>query len=212
MAKRRTEVGREQDLSGFTRILQNFLDATPGALGAVLVDDYGLAVDYAGGLEAFDVKVAGAHMQLELRKAGSELPEGWGPVQQVIVRAARRSYVARTLQEGYVLVVVMCRGAGYGISERAVAQVEFDLRAEGGWTPPKGVERWVHARVEPLSDDRRRPRRVLLDGKWHDLQVIGSVVGLARGERGYRVRLDTGAEFTLVRERLGRWYTDTQLQ
>jgi len=212
MAKGRRQADRDQDWSTFTRILQNFLEATPGALGAVLVDDYGEAVDFAGPLDAFDVKVAGAHMQLELRKAGDGIPESWGPVQQVVVRASRRSYVARTLQEGYVLVVVMCRGAGYGISERAVAQVEFDLRAEGGWTPPKGVERWVHARVEPLSDDRRRPRRVQLDGAWHDLQVIGSVVGLARGERGYRVRLDTGVEFTLVRERLGRWYTDTQLQ
>lgn len=212
MTRRRKDGLRDQDMSTFARILQNFLEATPGALGAVLVDDYGEAVDYAGALDPFDVKVAGAHMQLELRKASQDLPEAWGPVRQVIIRAARRSYVARTLQEGYVLVVVMCRAAGYGISERAYAQVEFDLRAEGGWTPPKGVERWVHARVESVELDRRRPLRVQLEGKWHDVQVIGSVVGLARGERGYRVRLATGAEFTLVRERLGRWYTDTVLQ
>ena len=47
---------------------------------------------------------------------------------------------------------------------------------------------------------------------WHEVQVIGRVAGLLRGERGYRVRTEDGAEMTLVRERLGRWYADTVLE
>ena len=62
---------------------------------------------------------------------------------------------------------------------------------------------------KPSPADRRRPRRVFLGGTWEDLEVMGAVVGLGRGERGYRVRTSSGEELTLVRERLGRWYADT---
>jgi hypothetical protein len=212
MTRRRQPSIREQDWSTFARILQNLIEATPGALGAVLVDGLGESVDYAGNLETFDVKVAGAHMQLEFRRVVEELKGALGVVRQVTVRARSRSYVARELPDGYLLVVVLGRCAGFGISPRAIAQAEFDLRAEGGWQPPRGQERWVHARVQACTRDRRRPERVYLGEQWHNVQVIGSVVGLQKGERGYRVRTDDGAEMTLVRERLGRWYADIVLE
>ena len=40
---------------------------------------------------------------------------------------------------------------------------------------------------------------------------MGAVVGLAPRERGFRVRLQSGAEMMLVRERLGRWFADEHL-
>jgi hypothetical protein len=212
MPRKRKPAIREQDWSTFSQILKNLIDATPGALGAALVDSLGEAVDYAGTLEAFDVKVAGAHLQLEFRKAEEALGNAFGRVRQITIRARNRSYVARDLMEGYMVVVVMGRCAGFGISHRAIAQAEFELHAEGGWPAPKGQERWVHARVEASAKDRRRPSRVYLFDAWHDVQVIGSVVGLARGERGYRVRTESGAEMTLVRERLGKWFADTVLE
>jgi hypothetical protein len=36
-------------------------------------------------------------------------------------------------------------------------------------------------------------------------------MGLRAGERGFRVRLDSGAEVTLVREPSGCWYADAAL-
>ncbi|MBI5538047.1 MAG: hypothetical protein HY898_35325 [Deltaproteobacteria bacterium] len=212
MTKRRTVKTRDQDWSTFAQILQNLIEATPGALGAVLVDCLGEAVDYAGVIEAFDIKVAGAHIQLEFRKANEGLAAAFGPVRQLTVRASSRSYVARDLADGYMVVVVMGRCAGFGISPRAIAQAEWDLRTEAGWAIPAGEERWVHARVEANPADRRRPKRVYLEDAWHEVQVIGSLVGLGRGERGYRVRTDSGAEITLVRERLGKWFADTVLE
>jgi hypothetical protein len=212
MRRTRKAAHRDQDASSFARILQNLIDATPGALGAVFVDGTGESVDYAGSLDAFDVRVAGAHMQLEFRKAREGLPVSFGELQQITVRARHRSYVIRQLPEGYMVIMVMGRCAGFGVSPRAIAQAEFDLRAEGGWQPPKGEERWVHARVQATDYDRRRPGRVFLGDSWHDVQVIGRVAGLMRGERGYRVRTEDGAEMTLVRERLGRWYADIVLE
>ena len=212
MARRATrpQPKRDQDWSPFARILQNLVDATPGALGAALVDNDGEAVDYAGVLDAFDVKIAAAHLQLELRTAAETISNWSGPVRQLVVRATKRSFAIRVLDDGYHLVVVMGRCAGFGISPRAISQAEYDLRAEAGWNPPREAERWVHARVEHVPGDRRRPRRVQLWDVWYRVEVIGSLVGLGRGERGYRVRTTAGAELTLVRERLGRWYADAR--
>jgi hypothetical protein len=39
------------------------------------------------------------------------------------------------------------------------------------------------------------------------VEVLG-VYGAEKGNLGFRARLDSGAELTLVRERLGRWYAD----
>ena len=148
--RRRPAPARDQLWSPFARILQNLIDATPGALGAVLVDDYGECVDYAGVLDPYDIKIAGAHMQLELRLAGDRLESAMGRPMQLIVRARKKSFVVRNLLDGYTIAVVLGRCAGFGISERAIAQAEFDLRAEAGWDPPRGQVRWVHAVVETL--------------------------------------------------------------
>jgi hypothetical protein len=44
------------------------------------------------------------------------------------------------------------------------------------------------------------------------LEVLGRWPSdLSRGDVGYRARLPSGAELTLVREPLGRWYVDTEI-
>jgi hypothetical protein len=40
---------------------------------------------------------------------------------------------------------------------------------------------------------------------------MGSVLGLAPREKGFRVRLPSGAEMMLVRERLGGWFADERV-
>ena len=60
--------------------------------------------------------------------------------------------------------------------------------------------------------ERLRPLRLLVDGTWHPVEVMGAVVGLAPRERGFLVRLPSGAEMLLIRERLGRWYADEHLE
>jgi hypothetical protein len=41
------------------------------------------------------------------------------------------------------------------------------------------------------------------------LEILGSLAGgLAKRERGWRVRVDSGVEATLVREPGGAWYAD----
>lgn len=209
---KRGDAGREHERTAFTRILENLIAAMPGALGVALVDELGESVDYAGELDAFDIRVASAHLQLEMRLATERIEGRTGRVRTMVVRAAKCSYVVVNLVDGYDLVVVTGRCAPFGVSERALSQAEYDIRVEGGWQPSKGVDRWMLATVEARRAERWRPKRLLIKGGWHQLEVIGAVVGLARGERGYRVRTQDGAEMTLVREPIGRWFADAPLE
>jgi hypothetical protein len=208
MGRRTAPPPRDQAPSPFARILQALLEAAPGGLGAALVDHEGECVDYAGTIEPFDVKIAAAHLQLELRKASDRLAPATGAVRALLVQGVRRSYVVRNLAEGYCLAVVLGRRAAFSVSERALAQAERELCAEAGWEPPQVPERWARALVETRPGDRRYPLRMRIGEGWAEVLVLGTVVGLRPGERGWRVRTASGAEMTLVRERLGRWYAD----
>jgi len=201
---------RDQEPTGFTKILENLIEALPGAAGATLVDELGECVDYAGYLETYELRLAAAHLQIELRNASNSLGNTLGSVRGLTISAHRRTFVSWELLEGYVIVILFTGGAPLQISSRAIAQAEYDLRVEGGWEPPEDLERWIHVRVDARPHDRWRPHRVHVLGGWKNVEVIGKVIGLKEGEHGFRVRTDTGEEMTLVREWLGHWYADVR--
>jgi hypothetical protein len=62
--------------------------------------------------------------------------------------------------------------------------------------------------VSVFCDERDRPAALEIGDRARSVEVLGTVVGLASRERGWRVRLDTGVEVTLVREPGGFWYAD----
>lgn len=188
----------------FSKILSALIERLPGAFACALVDLGGETVDYAGLCEPFDVKVAAAHMRIVLNDV--EQYGRLGEPRWVVLRGAKRSFVARRLPEGYALVVLLRRRAGFTASARAFAACERELSAEAGWRNPD-VPKWYPIRVE--VDRRGRPRRVGSPGVAVD--VFGAVMGLARNERGFRVRTATGGELTVVREPGNTWYADEDL-
>ncbi len=210
MPFRRDLPARDQEATGFTQILDNLVDALPGAAGVALVDEWGECVDYSGVLDPYEIRVVAAHMQLEMRKVEEGIAGLVGNVRAISVCAHKRTFIAHMLVEDYTLVFIYTGGSPIAVSPRAVAQAEYDIRREGGWEPPADMERWIHLAVDARPHDRWRPRRVRLAEVWYDVDVIGAVVGLADGERGFRVRTKTGAEMTLIRERLGEWYADVR--
>lgn len=205
------EAVRDQATSTFTRILSRLVASTPGAEGAALVDGEGETVDYAGKLDPFDVKVAAAHWMIVLTDVSYHT--FGGQIRQLSIRARRRSYFVRSLEEHYAIVVVLHRRAVFAVSERAVQEAVTRLSLEAGWPLPRYITGWSSVEVETESQDPlRRPRRLRVADCWHPVEVMGTLVGLRPREKGYRVRLPNGAEMTLVRERLGGWFTDERFE
>jgi hypothetical protein len=125
------------------------------------------------------------------------------------LRAAHASYQVHVLPEGYALVLILSRAAGFGGWRRAVTACCIALAEEASWSWNGRVPspRWYVARVS--TDARRRPATLLSGGSMRALEVLGAVAsGMAPRERGWRVRLETGVEATLVREPGGGWYVD----
>jgi hypothetical protein len=197
---------RDTDASSFSPILLDFISRVPGALGAVLVDGIGEAVDYAGRGDPYDLKLSGAHWQIVVREL-LEIAQrrALGVPRSLAVRGERRSAIAHPLPDGYVLVLLLGRRAGFASSARAFAVCERALADEAGWPLGARSPTWFSAQVATRAG---RPARLRDRDSEHSLEVLGRVAGLAPREEGWRVRVEHGAELMLIREPGGHWYAD----
>jgi hypothetical protein len=215
--RRGTRSSRDQTESPFASILGALVARVPGARAAALVDLQGETVDYAGRGAPFDLRLAAAHWRLVLDEAQAQtsLPS----LTWFAVRAARGSYLVYALPDGYALVILLTRAAGFVGWHRAVATCARALGEEAGWRWP-GTASAAWFPVEVVSDERHRPRSVRIAGRLRSLEILGALVrhahreagegpdSVAPRERGWRVRFASGIEATLVREPGGVWYTD----
>jgi hypothetical protein len=206
---------RDQRESAFAGILADLVARVPGALAAAMVDMQGETVDYAGRAAPFALRVTAAHLQIVLFEAHKQ--RSLSALRWCSVRTARRGYLIWALPEAYALVVVFARAAGFAGWHRAVAACARALAREASWGPMDAwCEPWFS--VEVIADGRQRPQLVRVGGRTRPLEIVGAVVPAGPGEaagagaRGWRVRLDTGAETTLVRERGGAWYAADALE
>jgi len=188
--------------SPFAAILGEFLSRLPGAIAAALVDGEGETVDYVGKHDVFELKVVAAHFRILLGEAAA-LTSSAKPT-SLIVRGAKRTVLGLMAKEGYAVVVVLRRRAGFGRREIATHLMMKALAAEAGWTmepsPPWGA-------IEVHTDRRGRPLEIVFGGGSRTpVEVLGTF-----GTHGFRVRSDEGHEFCLVREPKNLWYADTQL-
>jgi hypothetical protein len=224
-----------QEEGPFTQILHALCDATPLSLGAALVDSLGETVDYSGAIDPFDVKVAAAHLQIILTELRALDP--FRALREFRIHARRRSYLLRPLDADYSLLLVLHRHGAFAVSRRALDEASAHLAMEAGIEHADTRHLWYRVAVETTG--ARRPVRLRPFGthvperrqiaklkgdhffgappsateraSWKDIEVIGAIAGLAVRERGYRVRLNDGAEMNLVRERHGIWFVDERV-
>jgi hypothetical protein len=198
---------RDTDATAFTDILAELISHIPGAHSAALVDPDGESVDYTGKAPPFDVKLAAAQFRVtfdELRAIAL-----WREAKTLVVRGATKSFLMRELPDGYALVVILGKRAGFSSSARAMSVCARALEAEAGLSGGLPLGLWTPVAV--ACDRRKRPVTVSHPkgaAAPYRLEVLGSVVGLANHDRAFRVRLETGAEVMLVRERGGAWYSE----
>jgi len=195
--------------SPFGSILARVVESSPGCHAAAFVDREGEAVDVAGVGEDFDIKVAAAHWQIVLQQIHG-LP--LGTVEKLLIGTAQRSYCIVPLAEGYSLVLQCKTRRAFHVSERAISVCCRALENEAGFEQVVAMVEWRAIEVLPSGSRLQRPERVQFGGKWEPVEVLGLLMGLPQRERGYRVRLQNGVEMTLVRESLGRWWTDETVE
>lgn len=228
--ERHAIVPRAQVESAFSSILRALLKALPLSSGAALVDCEGETVDYAGHIEPFDLKVAAAHFQVVLSDV-----RNFGPlstVRELRVRSRKRSYLMRVLDPDYSILLVLHRHGVFSVSERALQEAEDRICHEAGLDRRETGNDWYRVEVETsfgrpirlralpdhadlevpppsIPPTMLRSRPAPIDRKaWVDIEVMGSLMGAAARERGYRIRLASGAEMTLLRERGELWFVD----
>ncbi len=197
---------RDQHETAFTRILAELVSRVPGARAAALVDVEGETVDYSGFLPPYDVKVAAAQWRVVIDEIRAL--RRLSRATFIAVRAGRCSYQVHVLPEGYALVLVLARAAGFGGWTRAVASCCHALAREASWgAAGRLTPAWYGVRV--IADARRRPLALGRTPRARPLEVLGALAsGMGPRERGWRVRLGDGVEATLVREAGGHWYVD----
>lgn len=209
MSPRRTFASRDQDVSQFGAILGRLCDSV-AAVAAALVDAEGESVDYAGGMTPFDIKVTAAEWQIVVDHIRNSAWPEWSEATEVLVRAKHKSFAVLRLPAGYSIALCMPHRA-FQLSHRAASEAIREICEEAGLDVPAvhRKECWFRVDVRE-TPERRRPRSVWARDDWNDVDVLGRVDGggLRRREQGYRVRFESGQETTLVRERLGRWYSD----
>jgi hypothetical protein len=202
-------VPRDQRESAFASILSELVDRVAGARAAVLVDSIGETVDYSGHADPFAMRITAAHWRIVLDQVRAQ--PSFAATQSLAVRAERKSYVVSALPAGYGLVLVLSRGSGVISYRRAIVSCAHRLAKEAGWF--SGHPDW--SAVEVRTDPQGRPEWLCVPSGQRPLEILGAVVGgLGRGERSWRVRLDSGREATLVREPRGArgyWYADEPL-
>jgi hypothetical protein len=207
MMSRRLFGRRDQAPSSFAPTLGR-LCSSAGVVGAALVDSDGEAVDYAGRVAPFDIRVAAAEWRIILTRLSRCANSPWRDTRQLMIRGVNKSFGAVLLPEGYALVVQLLPRC-FRVSPRALSEAVREICDNAGLMPLLQTSaQWT--RVQVNESEERRPRSVWVNRKWLPVEVLGRWVGpeLLPNELGYRVRLLGGEEITLVREPLAQWFAD----
>jgi hypothetical protein len=190
-------------------ILADLIAHIPGAHSAALVDPDGESVDYTG--------------RAPLRRQACRCPVPrhvrrapriafWRETKTLVVRGATKSFLSarprRTATRSS-----SSWGSGRGSRPRRVrlASAQRALEAEAGLSG-RVVRSDSGCPSRSTCDGRRRPTSVSSPKRRRLALPLGGArigrMGLANHDRAFRVRLETGAEVMIVRERGGAWYSE----
>ena len=90
----------------FKSLLTQLLDDIPGALGAIIVDWEGEAVDQVSLLNEYEIKVLGAHSGIILSQLKEALSRtDCGALNEVVIRTGQNKTLIVPLTEDYLLIL-----------------------------------------------------------------------------------------------------------
>ena len=115
----------------FKSLLNRLLEEIPGALGAIIIDWEGEAVDQVARIEEYDIKVLGAHKGVILnllRDALSRIDSG--ELEEVLIRTGQNKTLIAPLNEDYYLVLTLGPESIAGRAAFKMRRCVNELRAE----------------------------------------------------------------------------------
>jgi len=92
----------------FKSLLKRLLEDIPGALGAIIIDWEGEAVDQVARINEYEIKIVGAHSGIILnllREALSRIDSG--KLEEVVIRTGENKTLIAPLTEDYLLVLFL---------------------------------------------------------------------------------------------------------
>jgi len=96
----------------FKNLLSRLLEDIPGAVGAIIIDWEGEAVDQVTRIDEYDIKVLGAHSGIilgMLRDALSRVESG--ELNEVVIRTEQNKIMMVPLTDEYVLILQLGKSA-----------------------------------------------------------------------------------------------------
>ena len=115
----------------FKTLLNRLLEEIPGALGAIITDWEGEAVDQVARISEYEIKVLGAHKGVILnllRDALSRVESG--PLEEVLIRTEQGKTLIAPLNEDYFLVLNLGPQAIAGRAAYKMHRCVAELRSE----------------------------------------------------------------------------------
>ncbi len=95
----------------FKAVLSQLLQEVPGALGAIIVDWEGEAVDQVTHIGEYDIKILGAHHGIILTLIRDALTRmGANDPEEVVIRTQQGTTLIQPLNEDYLLILPLCKG------------------------------------------------------------------------------------------------------
>jgi predicted regulator of Ras-like GTPase activity (Roadblock/LC7/MglB family) len=92
----------------FKSLLNRLLEDIPGALGAIIIDWEGEAVDHVARMEDYDIKVFGAHKGIILQMLREAmLRVDCGKLEEVLIRTGQNKTLIAPLTVDYFLVLTL---------------------------------------------------------------------------------------------------------
>lgn len=115
----------------FKKILNRMLEQIPGALGAIIADWEGEAVDQVARMDDYDIKVLGAHKGIilsQLREALDRVDAG--ELEEILIRSDNSNTLVAPVTEDYFLVLTLSPEAMLGRASFELRRCAAQLREE----------------------------------------------------------------------------------
>lgn len=144
-----TESERDQVESSFTRLIRAFMEEDPRYLAGIFVDREGECVDYCARVDAYDAKVAGAHLQVvlaEIRPALRRL--ALGEPLAFVVFGSQRDLALRRVDSEYSVILLASAGSIDDDALAGLSELAHRLRVEAALAPGFFDDHQGHLEVE----------------------------------------------------------------